>query len=48
MQTETELLLYSVKLIQHISSALSACYNPCVGPLPKIKAFFFAVINLCY
>ena len=34
-------LLFSVKLIEYIFSALSACSDPCVRPLPRIKIFFF-------
>ena len=34
-------LLCSVKLIEYIFSAVSVCYNPCLGPLLKIKITFF-------
>ena len=30
-----------MKLIEYIFFALSACSNPYVGPLPKIKIYFF-------
>ena len=41
MQAETRFFVFSVKLIECIFSALSICYNPCVGPLPRIKISFF-------
>ena len=44
MQTQTEIFMRSVKLIEYIFSALSVCSNPYVGPLPKIKKSFFLVL----
>ena len=48
MQAQTIFLLFSVKLIEYIFSALSVCSNPCAGPLPRNKISFFSVINLCW
>ena len=34
-------LLFSLKFTEYIFSAESACSNPCVGILPRIKISFF-------
>ena len=41
MEAQAKLLVFSVKLIKYIFSALSVCSNPCVGPFPRIKISFF-------
>ena len=42
MQAQTEFfIIFSEKLIKYIFSADSACYNPWVGPLPRVKISFF-------
>ena len=41
MQAQRKFLFCFVKLIKYIFSVYSACLNPCVGPLPKIKISFF-------
>ena len=33
-------LFVTVKFIEYIFSAVNVCYNPCVGPIPKINMFF--------
>ena len=39
MQAQTELFILLCKT-EYIFSANSACFNPCVGPLPRIKTSF--------
>ena len=38
---KTSFFLFSVKLIEYIFSAVSVWSNTYVGPLPRIKIFFF-------
>ena len=38
--------LCSVKLIENIFSAVTACSNLCVGPLPRIEIYFF-LLSVC-
>ena len=41
MQAQTDFLLFSVKLIEHIFSADNVCSNLWVGTSPRIKKYFF-------
>ena len=32
-----------MKLIEYIFSAVNVCSNPCVGPFPRMKMYFFVL-----
>ena len=46
MQAQTKFFVYFVKLTEYIFSVVSVCSNPCVGPLPRIKIYFF-LLPIC-
>ena len=41
MQTQTKFFFVTVKLMEHIFSAVSVCSNPYVGPFPRTNMSFF-------